>query len=222
MTSGGALSIPPTDDWAGTGVFTLKESVLSADTGIDILTVNIIAAARLLDTETVLTAVKRRTLGVVLTLADTAPSVTQLVVQTVSGGLTGRGTDPEAAQHSAGTLLLIGTELELGTALGGFSSEARQTEAPGHVVGGPAVGVLAAHVEEAAHVDTLVPDTGPLSGTLHVTDALQLDTPDQGVAGGAGRAGAHGLVVGGGTDGVSSTGTWDVAGVLTFSIHTAG
>ena len=85
MTSGGALSIPPTDDWAGTGVFTLKESVLSADTSIDILTVNIIAAARLLDTETVLTAVKRRTLGVVLTLADTAPSVTQLVVQTVSG-----------------------------------------------------------------------------------------------------------------------------------------
>ena len=205
VTSGGALSIPPTDDWAGTGVFTLKESVFPADTGVHVLTVHVVAAARLLDAEAVLTAVKRRTLGVVLTLADTAPSVTQLVVQAVSGGLTGRGADSEAAEHSTGTLFFISAELELGAALGGLPSEAWQTEAPGHVIDGPAVSVLPAHIQEAADVNTLVPDTGPLPRALHVTDALQLDTPDQGVTAGPGRAGAHWLVVGGGADGVSST-----------------
>ena len=222
MSFRGALGVPPADDWTSAGVFTLEQAVVPAHAGVAVPTVHVVTAARLLDTEAGLAAVEGRTVGAVLALADTAPAVTELVVQTVPGGLAGRGTDPEAAQHSTGTLLLIGTELELGTALGGFSSEARQTEAPGHVVGGPAVGVLAAHVEEAAHVDTLVPDTGPLPGTLHVTDALQLDTPDQGVAGGAGRAGAHGLVVGGGTDGVSSTGPGHVTRVLTLAVQTSG
>ena len=222
VTSGGALSIPPTDDWASTSVFTLKESVFSADTGVHFITVHIIAAARLLDTEAVLTAVERRTLGVVLTFADTAPSVTQLVVQAVSGGLTGRGADSKAAEHSTGTLLLVGAESQLGAALGGLSSEAWQTEAPGHMVDGPAVCVLAAHVEEAAHVDTLVPHAGPLSGTLDVAHTLQLDTPHRSVTVGARGAGAHRPVVGRGTDGVRSTGARDVAGVLAFSVDTAG
>ena len=90
------------------------------------------------------------------------------------------------------------------------------------MVGGPAVGVLAADVEEAADVDTLVPDTGSLSGTLHVTDTLQLDTPHEGVTAGAGGTGAHGLVVGGGADGVSSTRAGDVTRVLTLPIEAAG
>ena len=111
VTSGGALGIPTTDDWSRTGVFTLEESVFSADTGVDILTVNIVATARLLDTEAVLTAVERRTLGVVLALADAAPAIAELVVQTVSGGLAGWGADSKAAQHPTGTLLLVGAEL---------------------------------------------------------------------------------------------------------------
>ena len=65
-----------------------------------------------------------RTLAGVAALGDTAASITQLVVKTVSGGLTGWRTDTKAAQHSAGTLLLIGTELELGTAKGWLASEA--------------------------------------------------------------------------------------------------
>ena len=222
VTSGGALSVPTTDDWASTSIFTLEESVFSADTGVQITTVNIVATARLLDTETVLTTVERRTLRVVLTLADAAPSVTQLVVQAVSGGLTGRGADPEAAEHSTGTLLLVGAESQLGAALGGLSSEAGQTEAPGHMVDGPAVGVLAAHVEEAAHVDTLVPHAGSLPGTLDVGDALQLDTPHCRVPVGARRAGAHRPVVGRGTDGVRSTGAGNIAGVLALSVDTTG
>ena len=90
------------------------------------------------------------------------------------------------------------------------------------MVGGPAVGVLAADVEEAADVDTLVPDTRSLSGTLHVADTLQLDTPHEGVTAGAGGTGAHGLVVGGGADGVSSTRAGDVTRVLTLPIEAAG
>ena len=221
VTSGGALGIPTTDDWSRTGVFTLEESVFSADTGVDILTVNIVATARLLDTEAVLTAVERRTLGVVLALADTAPSVTQLVVQAVPGGLTGRGADPEAAEHSTGTLLFIGAQPQLGTALGWLSSEAGQTETPGHVVDGPAVCVLSAHVEEAADVDTLVPHAGSLPGTLDVCDALQLDAANSRVPVGARRAGAHWPVVGRGTDGVRSTGAGNIARVLALSVHTA-
>ena len=90
------------------------------------------------------------------------------------------------------------------------------------MVGGPAVGVLAADVEEAADVDTLVPDTGSLSGTLHVTDTLQLDTPDGRVTISPGWTGAHWFVVGGSADSVSSTGTRNITGVLALSINTAG
>ena len=73
---------------------------------------------------------ERRTLAVVLTLADAASSVAELVVQTVSAALTGRGADAEAAEHSTGTLLLRGAQLQLGAAQGGLPSEAGQTEAP--------------------------------------------------------------------------------------------
>ena len=62
VTSGGALGVPTTDDWAGTSIFTLEESVFSADTGVHVLTVHVVATARLLDAEAVLTAVERRTL----------------------------------------------------------------------------------------------------------------------------------------------------------------
>ena len=82
---------------------------------------------------------ERRTLAVILTLADAAPAITELVVQTVSAGLTGRGADTEAAEHPAGALLLRGAELELGAAQGGLPGEARQTEASRHVVEGSAV-----------------------------------------------------------------------------------
>ena len=125
MSFRGALGVPPADDWTSAGVFTLEQAVVPAHAGVAVPTVHVVTAARLLDTEAGLAAVEGRTVRTVLALADTAPAVTELVVQTVPGGLAGRGTDPEAAQHSAGTLLLIGTELELGTALGGFSSEAR-------------------------------------------------------------------------------------------------
>ena len=119
-------------------------------------------------------------------------------------------------------MLLVGAQSQLGAALGGLPSEAWQTEAPGHMVDGPAVGVLAAHVEEAAHVDTLVPHAGSLSGTLDVADTLQLDTPHLGVTVGPRGTGAHRTVVGRGTDGVRSTGAGDVAGVLALSVDTAG
>ena len=77
---------------------------------------------------------ERGTLTVVLTLADAASSVAELVVQTVSAAAAGRGADAEAAEHSAGTLLLRGAQLELGAAQGGLPSEPGQTEAPGIVI----------------------------------------------------------------------------------------
>ena len=161
---------------------------------------------------------ERGTLAVILTLADTASTVAKLVVQTISAGLTGRGADSEAAEHSAGTLLLCGAELELGAAQGGLTSEAGQTEAPGHVVESPAVRVLAAHIGQTAHVHTLVADTGPLSGTVSVTHTLELDTADQGVTIGPRRTGAHGLVIGWSADGISPTRAGHVTRVLTFAI----
>ena len=165
---------------------------------------------------------ERRTLAGVATLGDTAASITQLVVKTVSGGLTGRRTDTEAAQHSAGTLLLAGTQLELGTAQGGLASEPRQTHAPGHVVSGPTVGILAAHVGQTAHVHALVADTRPLAGAVVIGHALQLDTADLGVAAGPRRTRAHGPVVGGSTDGVRSTRSGNITGILTFTIVARG
>ena len=98
------------------GILALIEASVSAHTGVGISTVHIIGASRLLDTEAVLTAVERRTLTVILTLADAASAVAELVVQTVSAALTGRGADAEAAEHSTGTLLLRGAQLQLGAA----------------------------------------------------------------------------------------------------------
>ena len=161
---------------------------------------------------------ERRTLAVILTLADAAAAITELIVKTVSAGLTGRGTDSEAAEHSAGTLLLCCAELELSAAQGGLASEAGQTEAPGHVIEGPTVRVLAAHIGQTAHVHTLVTDTGPLPGTVSVAHTLELDTSDQGVAIGPRRTGAHGLVISRGADGISSTRAGHVTRVLTFAI----
>ena len=66
---------------------------------------------------------------VILTLADAASSITELVIQTVSATLTRRGADTEAAEHATGTLLLCGAQLQLGTAQGGLPGEAGQTEA---------------------------------------------------------------------------------------------
>ena len=161
---------------------------------------------------------ERRTLAVILTLTDAASAVTKLIVQTVSAGLTGRGADAEAAKHSAGTLLLCGAELQLGASQGGLASEAGQTEAPGHVVQGPAVRVLAAHIGQTAHIHTLVTDTGPLSGTVRVTHTLELDTADQRVAIGPRRTRAHRLVIGWSADGVSPARAGYVTRVLTFAI----
>ena len=222
MTSGGTLSIPATNDWTSAGVLALKEARLPAHTRVLVTTVHVIGATGLLDTEAVLAAVEGRTLARVTALGDAAASITQLVVQTVSGGLTGWRTYSKAAQHSTGTLLLAGAQLELGTAQGGLASEAWQTHAPGHVVPGPAVGVLAAHVGEAAHVHTLVTDTRPLSWTVIVGQTLQLDTADLGIAAGPWRTGTHGSVVGRSTDRVCSTGSGDITGVLTFTIVAGG
>ena len=105
---------------------------------------------------------ERRTLAGVAALGDAAASVTQLVVKAVSGGLTRWRTDSKAAQHSTGTLLLAGAELELSTSQGGFSSEAWQTETPGHVIESSAVSVLTTHVGQTADIDTLVTNTGSL------------------------------------------------------------
>ena len=124
------MSIPATYHRPSTGILTLIETCVTTNTGVSISTVNIIGASRLLDTETILTAVKRRTLTVILTLADAASSITELVIQTVSAALTRRGADTEAAEHATGTLLLCGAQLQLGTAQGGLPSKPRQTEAP--------------------------------------------------------------------------------------------
>ena len=161
---------------------------------------------------------ERRTLAVILTLADAAAAITELVVQTISAGLTGRGADSEAAEHSTGTLLLRGAELQLSAAKGGLASEAGQTEAPGHVVESPTVRVLSANIGQTAHVDTLVTDTGPLPGTVSVAHTLELDTSDQGVAISPRRTGAHRLVIGWSADGISSTRSRHVTRVLTLAI----
>ena len=65
VTPGLALSIATTDDWSSTRVLTLKQTRVTTNTCISISTVHIIGAARLLDTETVLTRVQWRTLTVV-------------------------------------------------------------------------------------------------------------------------------------------------------------
>jgi len=85
VTSGGALSIAATNNRPSAGVLTLKQTILPPNTGVCLVTVDIIGAARLLDTQPILTAVKRGALCGVLALADTGASVTQLVIQTLSG-----------------------------------------------------------------------------------------------------------------------------------------
>ena len=85
-----------------------------------------------------------------------------MIIKTISGGLAGRRSDTKAAQHSTGTLLLAGAELELSTSQGGFTSEAWQTETPGHVIESSAVSVLTTHVGQTADIDTLVTNTGSL------------------------------------------------------------
>ena len=115
-------------------------------------------------------------------------------------------------------MLLVGAESQLGAALGGLSSEAGQTEAPGHVVESAAVSVLATHVGQAAHIDTLVLDAGSLLAAVTVADALQGDTADVWVTFGPRRTGTHGSVVGRGADRVAATGTRRLAGVLALVV----
>ena len=124
MAAGCALCIPAADDRAGARVLALEQPAVAAHAGVGVTTIHVVGAARLLDTQTVLAAVQGRALGVVLALGNAAASVAELVVQTVPGGLAGRGTDSEAAEHSTGTLLLVGAQSELGAALGWLSSEA--------------------------------------------------------------------------------------------------
>ena len=85
VTSGGALSIAATNNRPSTGVLTLEQTILPPNTGVSLVAVDIIGAARFLDTQPILTAVKRGALCGVLALADTGASVTQLVIQTLSG-----------------------------------------------------------------------------------------------------------------------------------------
>jgi hypothetical protein len=164
--------------------------------------------------------VERWALAVVRALADAAATVAELIVETVPGGLAGRGTDPKTAEHPGGALFLHCAELELSAAQGGLPGEPRETEAPGHMVGGPAVSVLATDIGQAAHVHKLVPHTRPLAGAVGVGDALEGDTADLWVAVSPGWAGAHGAVVGGATDGVRSTGPRDLTGILTLPVVT--
>jgi len=84
VTPGGALSIATTDNWTSAGIFTLKQTILPANTGVRLVTVHIIGAARFLDTQSILTAVEWGALCGVLTLTDTGATITQLVVQTLS------------------------------------------------------------------------------------------------------------------------------------------
>ena len=85
-----------------------------------------------------------------------------------------------------------------------------------------AVGVLATHVGQAAHIDTLVLDTGSLLAAVAVADALQGDTADVWVAFGPRRTGTHGSVVGRGADGVAATGTGRLTGVLALVVDAVG
>ena len=55
----------------------------------------------------------------------------------------------------------------------GFTSEAGQAEASGHMVGRPTVCVLATHVGKAADIHTFVSHAGALTGTVGVADALE-------------------------------------------------
>ena len=222
MSAGCALCIPAADDRAGARVLALEQPAVPAHTGVAVTTIHIIRAARLLDTQTVLAAVQGRALGVVLALGNAAASVAELVVQTVPGGLAGRRADAEAAEHAAGALLLAGAQLQLGAAQGGLASEAGQAEAARHVVESATVSVLAAHVGQRADIHALVADTGPLPGTVGVGHALQLHAPHIGVAVGAGRAGAHRLVVGGGADSVRPAGARSITRVLTLAVVAGG
>ena len=222
MAAGCALCIPAADDRAGARVLALEQPAVAAHAGVAVTTIHVVRAARLLDTQTVLAAVQGRALGVVLALGNAAASVAELVVQTVPGGLAGRRADAEAAEHAAGALLLAGAQLQLGAAQGGLASEAGQAEAARHVVEGATVCVLAAHVGQRADIHALVADTGPLPGTVGVGHALQLHAPHIGVAVGAGRAGAHRLVVGGGADSVRPAGAGSITRVLTLAVVAGG
>lgn len=108
----------------------------------------------------------------VLALGNTATAHTDLVVQTLSGGLAGRGTDAKAAEHACRTLFFGSTKLELGTSQGWVACEAGLTEATGHMVCGPTVCVLTANIGQATHVHTLVPHTGSVAGAFGVVNTL--------------------------------------------------
>ena len=84
VTQRGALSIATTDHRTRAGIFTLKQTILPANTGVRLVAVDIIGAARFLDTQAVLTAMEWGALCGVLTLADTGATIAQLVVQTLS------------------------------------------------------------------------------------------------------------------------------------------
>lgn len=86
------------------------------------------------------------------------------------------------------------------------------------MVEGATVRVLAAHVGQAAHIHTLVPHTGPLTGAVPIAHTLQGHTPHIGVATGAGGTGAHGSMVGWTTEGICSTGSRHITGVLTLAV----
>ena len=118
-----------------------------------------------------------RALRAVSALGNAGSALAELLVQAVPAGLARRAADAEAAQHPAGALLLHRAELQLRAAQLRVPREAGQAEAAGDVVGGAAVRVLAAHVGQAADVDTLVAHAGPLPRAVRVGDALQLHAP---------------------------------------------
>jgi len=89
------------------------------------------------------------------------------------------------------------------------------------MVGGSAVGVLSADIGKAAHVHTLVPDTGPLAVAVRVADTLKRDAADLWVAICSWWTGAHRAMISWGANGISSTGSRDFTWVLTFSIVTS-
>ena len=55
------------------------------------------------------------------------------------------------------------------------------------MAGGSAFSVLATHIGQAAHINTVVVDTSPAGSTIRVSHTFQLNTPHIGIAFGSGR-----------------------------------
>jgi len=135
------------------------------------------------------------TLGRVLALGNTRATHTNLIVQTFAGGFAGRRADAETAEHAGRTLFFGGTQLQLGTPLGGVTGKASLTETSRNMVSRLTFRILAADIWEAADIHALVVDTGTAERTVRVGYTFQLQAADIWVALGSCRTSTGGLMV---------------------------